>query len=139
VICCCSCAGKLRDPERFEFLLDASVDAGAKGAPACATMLFRAKCNQSICHAAGAPQVDLVSDGVEGRLVDQPSSDHGMCKGMTLISTDGSPSLLLLKVGNSPPCGSKMPLTGAALTSDETKCLTNWVADLSGMHADGGS
>jgi hypothetical protein len=138
LLCCSSCAGKLRDRERFEFLLDASLK--IVPAPDCATALFKSKCNESICHGPGAPQVDLVSDGVAERLIDQPSSDKGMCKGKTLISTsEASSSLLLQKIGDSPPCGSKMPLNGGSLTSAESMCLQGWVAEVDGTHKDGGS
>jgi hypothetical protein len=138
LLCCWSCAGKLQDRERFEFLLDASLK--IVPAPDCATTLFKSKCSESICHGPGAPQVDLVSDGVAERLIGQPSSDTGMCKGKTLISTsEASSSLLLQKIGDSPPCGSKMPLGGASLTSAESMCLQDWVGVVDGAHKDGGS
>jgi hypothetical protein len=137
---CLGCAGDLKDPERFAFVLERDAgdaqDSGNKAdactppaATDCLTALFKAKCNTSACHGPGAPQVDLVSSGVEARLIGQPSSDTGMCSGMTLVATDGSASLLADKVSKTPPCGSQMPL-GGMLTSDEATCLNAWVSSV---------
>ena len=134
---CLGCAGDLKDPERFAFVLerdagDAHDSGNACTPPAasdCLTALFKAKCNTSACHGPGAPQVDLVSSGVEARLIGQPSSDTGMCTGRTLVATDGSASLLADKVSKTPPCGSQMPL-GGMLTSDEATCLNAWVSSV---------
>jgi hypothetical protein len=149
---CVSCAGDLRDPERFAFVIDhnpggadsgksnldaatPSLDAGGGGAstpaPACLTALFAAKCATSACHGAGAPQVDLVSSGVEMRVVGKPSSATGQCVGKTLVSTNGSASLLADKVSATPPCGSKMPL-GGSLSDTDLACLDGWVSTVSG-------
>jgi hypothetical protein len=154
-----SCAGDLRDPQRFQFLVNRDggdgQDSGASGtagtgvnpdsgtpdsgsgtgctpppAPSCLTMLFTNKCNSSACHGSGAPQVNLVSSGVESRVIGQMSSSSGLCSGMILVTTDGSPSLLAEKVSSMPPCGSQMPL-GGSLSSDELTCLTDWVSSVS--------
>jgi hypothetical protein len=135
------CAGDLKDPKRFDFLLDR--DSGAKpmptpsdagnstAAPVCATDLFNAKCNSSACHGAGAKQVDLVSADVAERLIDAPSSDTGMCKGRTLVTSDGTSSLLVDKLADPAACGTKMPLVGS-LTAAEKTCLTDWVTAVGG-------
>jgi hypothetical protein len=145
MLLCLGCAGDLRDPKRFDFLIrDAgpkpgndsgaaqASDAGAGAIPACATDLFKAKCGLSGCHGADQAQVDLVSAGVEGRLIDQPSSEMAACKGRTFVTTDGTPSLLLDKVSSQPPCGTKMPL-GGSLTAGELSCMTDWVTAVSGQ------
>jgi hypothetical protein len=132
MLSCLGCAGDLKDPERFAFVLerDAGPDACVPPpATDCLTALFKARCNTSACHGPGAPQVDLVSSGVEARLIGQPSSDTGMCSGRTLVATDGSASLLADKVSNPPPCGSQMPL-GGMLTDDEATCLNAWVSSV---------
>jgi hypothetical protein len=138
IILCVGCAGDLHNPERFDFLLDAGPKpkpsgdaASSSAAPMCATDLFKAKCNSIACHGAGAPQVDLISADVASRLIGQPSSDTGMCSGRTLVSSDGSASLLIDKLADAPPCGQKMPLVGV-LTATERSCLTDWVAALGG-------
>jgi hypothetical protein len=152
-----ACAGDLERPERFDGVLaalDGSVsgtggagpsptdaspppseggpipDAGppANAPPACVTDLFESSCGTVGCHNRGAPQVDLVSDGVTGRLLDQ-SSSSALCRGRTYVSSDGSESLLLDKLLAVPPCGSRMPLVGA-LTSEQQTCLGQWVDSL---------
>jgi hypothetical protein len=150
-----ACGGKLDDPGRFAFLLaeggvsDASAPApdggmpgmtvpdaggGLPGAavPVCVTNVFAMRCGSAACHGEGALQVDLTSPGVSARLVGQEASAAGMCAGRPLVAPDGSESLLLDKLMDPPPCGSKMPLVGAALASTEVQCLTDWVASLPG-------
>jgi hypothetical protein len=140
MILCLGCAGDLRDPKRFDFLIrDAGAktsddtgtepsDAEAPAVPVCATDLFKAKCALSGCHGADMPQVglDLVSADLASRIVDQPSSDKSVCKGRTYVTTDGTPSLLLDKVSDQPSCGTKMPL-GGSLTAAELTCMTDWL------------
>lgn len=152
-----ACAGELDRPERFDGVLaardgsagfaDAAVpgsmdasspstdggpvpDAGPppNAPPACVTDLFESSCGTVACHGSGSPQVDLVSDGVTGRLLDQTSSS-ALCRGRTYVSSDGSESLLLDKLLAVPPCGSRMPLVGA-LTSEQQTCLQQWVDSL---------
>jgi len=100
--------------------------------PDCLTTLFRG-CGKSGCHSAGLSQVDLASSGVEKRLVgvDTPSTSLA-CKGRKLVTTDGSPSLLLEKIAEAtPPCGTKMPLDGTQLSADDLKCVSDWVDTVS--------
>lgn len=150
-----ACAGDLDDPDRFAFLLGdggplvpadaAATDAGAPDAgspdaggpamtsvPVCVSNVFSMHCGSAACHGDGAVQVDLVSPGVQARLVDQAAGAAGMCAGRVFVASDASESLLLDKLSDAPPCGSKMPLVGADLASDELKCLTDWVASLAG-------
>lgn len=150
-----ACAGDLKDPERFAFLLgdggvfgpaDASgigpgtSDAGTPDAggpapvavPVCVSNVFSMHCGTAACHGDGATQVDLVSPGVAARLVGQQAGAAGMCAGRVFVSADGSESLLLDKLSDAPPCGSKMPLVGAALADAELKCVMDWVASLAG-------
>lgn len=81
------------------------------------------------CHASGGTYVDLEADGVASRLIGK----QAMCGGenRVFITTDGSPSFLLQKVQDSPPCGSKMPI-GRTLTATELTCMTSWVDSVSG-------
>jgi hypothetical protein len=157
------CAGDLRDPDRFDEVVQRATASGASGktssysmsgaggavgksgaggagssttsippAPACVTALFAKSCAKQGCHAQGLSQVDLASSNVEKRLVgvDTPSSSI-QCKGQKLVTTDGSPSLLLEKLkDDAPPCGTKMPL-GGTLSSDELKCVSDWVDTVS--------
>jgi hypothetical protein len=128
-----SCAGDLKDPDRFDSIIrrDASVSMDA-GPPDCIQTLFSKTCGLSSCHSAGTPQIDLVSAGLVDRLVDQLAPDNpptSKCQGRTLVSSDGSASLLIDKLSSSPPCGSPMPL-GLAATSDQKQCVSDWVASL---------
>jgi hypothetical protein len=145
---CLSCAGELEDPGRFGFLFDDD-DAGTSSPndmdgsvssnrdasspipsapPACVTTLLNKSCALAGCHSANAAQVDLTASGLSTRLVDKKSTSDE-CSDRTYIATDGSPSLLLQKIMDSPPCGLKMPI-GPALTTAETTCLTDWVDSL---------
>jgi hypothetical protein len=139
---CWSCAGDLKDPDRFDFVvhLDASVSADAgsmsdqpdAALPDCIQTLFSKTCGVVGCHSAGTPQIDLVSDGLIDRVVDQLAPDKpptSKCEGKTLVSSDGSASLLVDKLKSSPPCGSPMPF-GVPATSDQVKCVTDWVTSL---------
>ncbi|MEY4583231.1 MAG: hypothetical protein RL701_7934 [Pseudomonadota bacterium] len=102
-----------------------------EAAPDCVVAAFKAKCASAGCHNAGASaQVDLASDNVAGRLVGKGALNMS-CKGKTIITTDGSASLLTQKLAATQDCGSQMPL-GAPLTDPEKKCITDWVVDVSG-------
>ena len=94
--------------------------------------ILAASCDGEFCHSPGAAQVDLVSSGVESRVVDQMASDMGLCTGEVLVPADGSGGLLLEKIGGSPSCGSPMPI-GQPLTSDELDCLMMWLMAPGGM------
>jgi hypothetical protein len=143
---CCSCAGDLKDPERFDFLVNggsggSAQDAGVSGRsggggsagastssrtpPACVQTLLKNKCALAGCHATNTPQMDFASPGVEDRLIGK-SPSSGVCQDKILITTDGSPSLLTQKLMDAPPCGTKMPL-GGMLPASDVSCVTDWV------------
>jgi hypothetical protein len=141
-----ACGGKLDHPERFAATVKRLGQAGAKAAdagaaepasdggsaalPACVSKLLGKTCGVAGCHAVGSPQVDLASAGVAMRLVDVKSTSM-MCKDKTYVSTTGGASLLLDKLGATPPCGARMPL-GGMLAAADVQCLTDWVAALGG-------
>jgi hypothetical protein len=148
VLLCLGCAGKLRDPDRFDFLIpDASEDSDADtadsstpastAAPACLVTIFQNSCGTTTCHAAGALQIDLLSPNVAQRLIGKPSAATGVCANRVLVATDGGASLLVDKVSASPPCGSPMPLGGTALSTDQRSCLTSWVQSVAGSKGGG--
>lgn len=103
--------------------------------PACVVSVFESRCAGLECHGPGAPEVDLISPGVSARLVDQPSSPSLFCANRTFVATDGSSSLLLDKLRDAPPCGSRMPLKGN-LGAQQVECLVQWVASLQQLPAD---
>lgn len=158
LLCClvllltAACAGELKDAGRFDGLLGAGTDAGIeantstdastdpKGGPSgspvpdCVSTIFETSCGTMICHEGGM-QVDLLADGVAGRLVDMPAraaADMGQCEGSEYVSTSGGPNLLLQKVRDADPCGLPMPVTGAMLNDEELACLEAWVTELGG-------
>ena len=96
------------------------------------TSLFSMRCGIKGCHGPGESegQVDLASANVEERLIGVDSKTM-KCEGRALVATDGGDSLLLQKVsGSQPPCGMPMPY-GGKLSTDELKCVTDWVNTVS--------
>jgi hypothetical protein len=148
-----ACAGDLKSPNRFSKLLgasDASVqqqsdaamnathDAGVTPVPACVAQAFRNSCGSVACHSKGAQQVDLLSEGVAGRLIDKPARNI-ICKGRTLVATDGSASLLVQKLTQKqPPCGVMMPASGT-ISAQDKQCVFDWVVSVGGSVPDAGA
>ena len=148
-----ACAGDLKSPNRFSKLLgaadagqkpqhDASIgsdqDAGVKPVPACVAQAFRNSCGSIACHSKGSQQVDLTTDGVAERLLDKPARNI-ICKGRTLVATDGSASLLVQKLADKqPPCGVMMPASGTISAADK-KCVFDWVVSVGGSVPDAGA
>jgi hypothetical protein len=75
-------------------------------------------------------RIDLVSPGVQSRLLDKRSASS-ICKDRLLIDGSGGASLLIDKLDAMPPCGSRMPLIGMLSAADRT-CLEDWVNELGG-------
>ncbi|MDB4988718.1 MAG: hypothetical protein JWN04_3896 [Myxococcaceae bacterium] len=95
--------------------------------------LTNARCN--FCHSMRA------SDTSNGKLsvgttqaaayvaLVGPSSSSTECSGMPLVVPgDPEASLLLLKLIEPPPCGSRMPLGGAALSEAQLEQVRSWIA-----------
>jgi hypothetical protein len=151
-----SCAGDLDKPERFASVIarfrdggaspggsggllrdsgmpSSPIDAGTSNAaapPACVAELFMKTCGTTGCHEQGSQTLDLNSDGVTARLLDQDSVSM-LCSGRTYIDSSGGASLLLDKLTQQPPCGARMPLIGTLNMAQRT-CLTDWVSSLGG-------
>lgn len=94
--------------------------------------LFQGSCSGMGCHEAAMPaaMLDLVSEGVEARLIDVTSNS---CSGWKLV-TAGSPeqSLLYQKVAlDMPQCGLRMPVA-MPLSDSEVQCIKQWIVDLAG-------
>jgi hypothetical protein len=92
--------------------------------------LFADKCGE--CHGGAKTfaDLDLVSAGVDGRLLDVPSVS---CPDWPLV-VGGSPerSNLYQKVASpTPPCGERMPLE-TALSTSETECVADYIRSLAG-------
>ncbi|WP_106090331.1 nucleotide-binding protein [Enhygromyxa salina] len=104
---------------------------GTDGALTCDTpQLFIDRCGGSICHAKGestAASLDLTSAGVEQRVSGVPGSN---CSGLLANPASPEDSLLYLKVGDAPGCGSRMPVNGDPLSQGEMDCLRDWISGL---------
>ncbi|HTE55293.1 MAG TPA: hypothetical protein VK698_30780 [Kofleriaceae bacterium] len=118
------CAASLEDPDRF------TESATCPDGIDVETDVFAVRCAGSVCHSPGdepAGGLDLVSDGVAGRVAGIESPD---CDGEVLaVPGDPDASLIMRKLGASPPCGSRMPLVGS-LGPGEAACIADWIAAL---------
>jgi len=106
---------------------------GAGGCPDDITLLFNRPiteggCNGSMCHVPGATAPDLVSPGVETRLLNVTSQ----CNGRPYIGADDS--YLADKIAGSPPeCGLAMPFfMPQALSQADEDCILSWIEEVSG-------
>ena len=131
------CPAALDDPAAFESVEGGS-SAAAATCPDIPTQIFATSCAQSGCHASAAPaaSLDLQSPGVAARLV---GVKPALCASSAALVDPSNPdqSLLYEKLGPSPPCGARMPLTGHYLSDSDTSCVRSWIANLS--RADGGA
>jgi hypothetical protein len=162
IVGCWGCAGDLENPDRFDFLLDGGATAqggrggtgssgtgGAGGSGAggsgssippispCLKTLFEARCGTVACHAASSTFLDLMSPNVEQRLVGKTSTTDECKDDGVYVSSDGGDSLLLKKLEEQPPCGSKMPLVGGDLTDADITCVEDWVKSVSDANGGG--
>lgn len=87
------------------------------------------RCGGSLCHGGTTPQagLDLVSAGLEERLVGVPAAE---CGGILVVPGDPESSYLYAKLTeDTPDCGNRMPL-GGSLPADELACVRTWIAGL---------
>lgn len=134
--CVCSaallaaCAGALEDPARFDYL-DAGPgsDAGfARGDGGCDPVpaIFVPTCATASCHSARAQQgkLDLESPGLPHRLVGAQAAGG---PGLLIDPKNPDQSVLLTKLGDTPPFKFQMPLGRAPLGADDVACVQDWV------------
>jgi hypothetical protein len=82
-------------------------------------------CNGSVCHAGVFPP-DLISEGVATRLLDMNAI---LCPQATYIdSANIENSLILRKLGPSPPCGAQMPFLLPTIAADKLECIRGWIS-----------
>ena len=139
--CCASlllltgCPGSLSDPDAF-------VDGGVEIKDA--ETILAESCGTTGCH-DDSPQaqegLDLISAGVESRLVDVPAMGSGCTNRILVVAGDPDSSYLIDKISNTAGiCGTQMPVVGT-LAPDELVVLEQWIVDLgdsSGGTPDGG-
>lgn len=123
VLAAAGCAGELEDPARFTTC-----------APGYVEQMFQSRCGS--CHGSVDPEagLDLVSTGVEARLIGEASATP-FCQGKMLIepaATEPMQHLLLDKLQETPSCGSRMPFGTEALSADEIECVRRWVDEAMG-------
>ena len=111
------CAGELANPARFAGCESGQVEE-----------MFIAKCAR--CHGADKPDaaLDLVSPGVRDRVRSVTSTSA--CEGRALVDPTAGMHLIVEKVEDAPPCGSRMPLGAQALSPNEIECLRRWSDDV---------
>lgn len=95
-------------------------------------VLFKPKC--VACHGRVTlypTTLDLESDGLAARVVDQPAEDNpdkGKCAGKILVPRqDPLGSIFVEKVESlTPSCGIAMPQNAPPLGADEIACVKRW-------------
>ena len=110
-------------------------DTTGGGCPDDITVLFnrpieQGGCAGAACHVPNATRPDLVSPGVEERLLNVQSS----CNGLPYIGNSLEQSFLAIKVQTPPrECGVAMPFFQPnALSADDEACILSWIAEVSG-------
>jgi hypothetical protein len=110
------CPGSLDDPGRFSDQFGTCPDI---------PMLLVTSCGTAGCHAADSPAagLDLASADVLGRL------SGTMAQGGGVLVDPSAPeaSVLYTKLTSSPPFGSRMPQSGAALDDATVACVLTWI------------
>ncbi len=106
-----------------------SAGSGSGGGDVCnaPVEVFQPSCGAlgSACHGAGSGLGDF-GDTEEAALAlfDEASN----CGGLPYFdSADPENSAVVVKLSDSPPCGSPMPI-GPALSQDEIDCVVDWIA-----------
>jgi hypothetical protein len=133
-----ACAGELAGNEEQYFATTRAPGSGGASATGCDRAAAIIDKNCKACHNAEAllGGLDLVSPGVETRLVDQPSSDSECASLKRIDSANPADSFLLEKIESTDPaCGDPMPF-GSRLAATDIDCLKAWV---NGLAAGGGS
>jgi hypothetical protein len=119
------CAGELDDPGAF------SGDGGTEVKSA--EMILAESCGTTGCHdnsSQAQAGLDLLSPGVENRVVDVNAIGIGCTSRILVVSGDPDDSYLIDKVLNVPGiCGLQMPVVGN-LPSNEIEVLRQWIVDL---------
>lgn len=122
-----ACAGELENPERF-----------ADCPPGFVEQLFQEKCAGE-CHAGAEPEagLDLVSAGAGQRMLGQASAQEA-CEGLMIVDPGGDHSLIIEKLGDTPPCGARMPFGQTKLDAAEVECVRRWVDEVVATGGAGG-
>ena len=97
--------------------------------------ILSTKCAGPVCHSSNSTGAFSMPAGanastVRGGLLNKPAAGSAcITPGLSLVSaSDPDKSLLYLKVAGMPPCGGKMPPTGA-LSAEEISRIRTWIAN----------
>jgi hypothetical protein len=113
----------------------APVAAGGSGGgdpPGCdGFAILESSCGQSSCHGAGSGQSGFAeSEDVARTFVGQSgSTDACATEGPLFDPANPTDSVVIQKLTDDPPCGSKMPF-GPALSEEDVSCLEEWIGAL---------
>ena len=125
-----ACAAPLDDPARF-------LDGGTTSSASCDIdvegEILATRCAGSVCHSATdqkAAGLDLVSPGVAERVANIASASADCGGNMLVVPGDPGGSLLYQKLGETPPCGSRMPLAQEPLSQDDMDCVRSWITEM---------
>lgn len=128
------CPGSLSNPNDF-------IDGGT--IPKDAETVFEESCATVGCHddVTTASNLDLLSPGVEDRLVDINATGIGCESRVLVVAGDPDSSYLFDKIiGTIGICDSRMPLL-SILPDDDVEVIRDWIIELGGSGAgtpDGG-
>ena len=125
------CAGELDNPGAFR--------GGGGVETRTAEAILAESCGTTGCHddsSQAQAGLDLVSPGVESRVVGVNAIGIGCTSEVLVVAGDANNSYLLDKVLNVPGiCGLQMPVVGT-LPADEVDVLREWITDLGSFAAD---
>jgi hypothetical protein len=119
------CPGALSNPDDF-------VDGGTGPEPRSAQDVFDDSCATVGCHddVTLAGELDLLSPGVESRVVDVASKAIGCETDILVVAGDPDNSYMMDKInGAFGICGSQMPLLDT-LPPDDVEIIRQWIIDL---------
>jgi len=119
------CPGSLANPDDF-------IDGGT--IPKDAETVFEESCGTAGCHddVTSASDLDLLSPGVEGRVVDVSATGIGCETRILVVAGNPDGSYLIDKVeGAIGICDDRMPLL-SILSDSDIEVLRDWISDLGG-------
>jgi hypothetical protein len=91
-------------------------------------------CGGPTCHGAGTPYTEFaISESAAVDWADEPAAGGCASNGTPIFDTeDPSQSLVILKLGSSPPCGTPMPFgtQGNVISDDDIACIEEFIGGL---------
>jgi hypothetical protein len=92
--------------------------------------ILQASCNGGSCHGAGSGQSGFAEDEEAAlSFVGQSGSATCASEGPLFDPANPEDSIVVQKLEDNPPCGSKMPF-GPPLSAEDVACLVDWIGSL---------